>query len=755
MSDGLVKHPHSERYTSRATRLLPAFLSTLALAVPVLVFVPLQIHGSNPYDFAAGLADLLPGMLILAAAGSLCLVGVLLAVPARWFPTTIAVVLALAILVWAHGQLLVWDYGVLDGSPIDWIGQKWRLSIDVVLWLAVPIIVIAGRNRLVSVSAWIALALILIQAVPAWQAWRQSPEVPDIHRYNLDDSRQFSFSTDRNVVVIVLDAFQSDVFQRIISDHEEWAERLQGFTYFRDALAGYAKSYPSFPLMLSGRWYDNDRPLQEHVRDSFRSDSIPFRLRQEGWRVDLLPQIKRVVDVSPRVASNAVSAIACPTRLEETGRLADLGLFRVSPHWLKPFWLNDYRWRLAHSLPALCAGGERSAEDRPDDESQHAALRFVARAQDEFRTDSRAPTFKLYHLLVPHAPFHLDEQLMVTRLPANREGFVQHSRAALEVVRRFLVQLENHGIYDETLIAVVSDHGGGEYVDSVDLDALGTDALRNQSDGESEIPGNRVASGLPLVLIKPPRARGRLKISDAPVSLGDLARTLSDLLDLEDGPAGKNMFDLSDDSERTRLYRYYRFGGWSGEYLPEMTEYRVSGFGWLVDNWEPTGRILAPAEGGPASQGVPYQLGQLMEFRPGSPGEEYLGEGWSLPEDSGLVWSRSRTADIRIPLSAPVTGELTLRLDFMPYTARGRIAEPTVAVVVNGQVQHSWQGSERGWRELTIPAGIARQSDSLHLEFRFPDAVVPAELGLSPDARRLGIALYGLQVNNSIDEVGE
>ncbi|WP_181935624.1 MULTISPECIES: sulfatase-like hydrolase/transferase [unclassified Wenzhouxiangella] len=734
------------------TRVLPALMLTLAIVVPALLFVPIQIHGDNPYDFAAGLADLLPGMLGLAAVTGLFVFALLLAVPGRCFAVVMAMVLAFALLVWVHGHLLVWDYGVLDGSSIDWTGQTWRLSIDLLLWLTVPIIAVAVRHRLVPVAGWIALALILIQAVPAWQTWRQSPEVSDIHRYNLDDSRQFSFSTDRNVVVIVLDAFQSDIFQRIISDHEEWTERLQGFTYFRNALSGYAKTYPSITLMLSGHWYDNDRPLQEHVRDSFRSDSIPYRLRQQGWRVDLLPHIKRVVDVSPRVASNAVLAIACPTRLEETGRLADLGLFRVSPHWLKPFWLNDYQWRLAHRLPALCADGKGSAYHRTGDESRHAPLRFVARAQNEFRTDSSAPTFKLYHLLIPHAPFHYDEQLRVKRLPAGREGFERQSRAALEVVRRFLMQLEKHGIYDETLIAVVSDHGGGEYVDSVDLDALGADVSVGKRDEESEIPGNHVASGLPLVLIKPPNARGRLKISDAPVSLGDLARTLADLLELQDGPAGKNMFELSEDGERERIYRHFRFGGWSGEYLPEMTEYRVNGFGWRVENWQPTGRILAPAESGPASLRMPYRLGQPIGFRPGSPGAEYLGEGWSRPENNGQVWSHSRMAEIRIPLSAPVAGDLMLRLDFMPYTARGRISDPEVGIVVNGSVEHAWRGDARGWRELTIPADVARQAGSLHLELRFPDAASPAELGTGADARTLGIALYGLQITHAIEE---
>jgi hypothetical protein len=720
------------------------FVVALALALPALLLLPVQIYGANPYDFKAALVDLLPGILSLALATTLVLTLIAVWLPQRFHQATVSLLLALAVLVWVHGQLIVHDYGVLDGSAIDWTGQPLRLFIDASSWLLVLSAAWLLRRHLASLAPWLAAALLLMHAVPAWQAWRGAPQVPDFHRYNFDASRQFSFSSERNVVVIVLDAFQSDVFQRILAEDYRWSERLEGFTFFRNALAGYAKTYPSLALMLGGDWYDNDRPLQAHIRQSFRDDSVPALLRKAGWHVDLHPAVKRAVDASPRVASNAVPSLPCPVRMEETGRLGDLGLFRVSPHWLKPVWLNDYDWRLASWLPHYCS----AADDGPMAEEEaagHAVLRFLSRAERDTRIDLEQPSFKLYHLLIPHAPFRLDSDLSLVDLPTGRDGFVRQSRAALEVVSRLLTRLREEGVYDRSLIAVVSDHGGGEYLRSVDLGPL-AGAHPASAANSAQVPPEHVASGLSLVLIKPPGVRGPLRSSDAPVSLGDLAATLASLVGLDAELPGRNMFEIAENADRDRFYRHYRFTGFTGEFLPPMTEYRVRGFSWLAGNWAPTGRVLAPAEG--ESSRTPFPIGEPVRYREGSSRLPDLVEGWSVPEQNGMVWSRARRAVIELPLpdAFDASSALRLRLDYRPYAARGRIENPRVRLGVNGRVQQEWQGGGRAWRQLTLPPELTSGTTTLRLEFELPDAASPANLGLGADVRSLGIALYGIEL---------
>ncbi|NIO41951.1 MAG: hypothetical protein GTO41_18350, partial [Burkholderiales bacterium] len=68
------------------------------------------------------------------------------------------------------------------------------------------------------------------------------------------------FSTEQNVVHIVMDGFQSDIFSEIIEDPEnsDLKKQLQGFTVFRDNLGAFPYTQVSIPAYLSSKLYRNE-----------------------------------------------------------------------------------------------------------------------------------------------------------------------------------------------------------------------------------------------------------------------------------------------------------------------------------------------------------------------------------------------------------------------------------------------------------------------------------------------------------------
>lgn len=723
----------------------------LAVLAPPLLLLPVEIHSANLYDFQAALADLLPGLAALFAA--LLIVGtlVMIPVPQRGFRVLVALLLAIAFIVWIQGQFLAWDYGVFDGRTIDWRAHPMRDLFDLLLLLLIPAGAVLARRWLLRNAITIASALILIQAVPAvWSVWK-TPPIPDIHRFGFDETHKFRFSTDRNVIILVLDAFQSDVFQEILDNEPEWSGVFDGFTYFRNAVAGYGKTYPTFALMLTGQWYENDTPIQDFIERSFTRHSVTTRLVRDGWRVDLFPHIKRVIHPSPAVASNVVPLIEPELIAEETGKLADLGLFRVTPHRLKRHWINDYQWRLA---TVFARNSERiSSAEPPRDEGPpaaqrhpHAAARFVHELEARARADLSPPAFKLFHLMIPHAPFNLDRSLRLSDLPGGNEGFVRQSYTALEVVKRLLAELDEIGIYDDTLLFVVSDHGGGEHRPHVYLEGI-NGIPAEDTVASNDVPIRQLSSGLPLVLVKPFESRGGLEISDAPVSLADIAHTIAESLGVENSYPERNLFDVAIDEFRPRRYLHYRFTGWSRVYLPEMIEYRVEGFSWLREHWQPTGRIFAP--GGDSMDRSRYRriVSRLsVHFRPGSPFIDSLVEGWSEPQRNGMVWSNRERARIEFALDENSAGSVKARFNFLPFTAEGAIESQRIELEVNNKLKHTWIADRRGWYEVDIPESVIRDRGSLVFEFHFPDAASPYDYGYSIDRRLLGIALYTIQI---------
>ena len=128
---------------------------------------------------------------------------------------------------------------------------------------------------------------------------------------------------------------------------------------------------------------------------------------------------------------------------------------------------------------------------------------------------------------------------------------------------------------------------------------------------ESEKIGDLVKGGaLPLVLVKPFGATGGLRISDAPVSLADIAKTILSELELDADVPGVSIFDIAESDARGR--RFFDHSWDAGDkqryepYLPPLKEYIVTGFSWLDASWQPTHRVFT-------SEGVKSDTAQASQ----------------------------------------------------------------------------------------------------------------------------------------------
>jgi hypothetical protein len=118
------------------------------------------------------------------------------------------VLLSVAVLLWVQANLLVANYGPLDGTTIDWSPEAWRNKYELSMWVGVPLLAIAAARPLASIAAFTGGVLIALQTVllvgttlQADQAtkpkWRGAPEA------------MFDVSSSRNAFHLVLDTFNA------------------------------------------------------------------------------------------------------------------------------------------------------------------------------------------------------------------------------------------------------------------------------------------------------------------------------------------------------------------------------------------------------------------------------------------------------------------------------------------------------------------------------------------------------------------
>ena len=201
-------------------RLRAVTLPALLGPSQVLLFRPWTVHATNRAEFLAPFWSLAPRWIGLLGflGGLLAAVGLLL--PPRAFQRYVAGLCAVGVLLWAQGNLLVADYGLLDGSGLDLAAHAWRVPVEVGLWVGVLSLALvfagAASRAAPTVTALLmtlqAAVLILPTPAPAEtrlasgdaaESWRLPP--PEI----------YELSAGRNLIHIVLDTFPSNLFAAI------------------------------------------------------------------------------------------------------------------------------------------------------------------------------------------------------------------------------------------------------------------------------------------------------------------------------------------------------------------------------------------------------------------------------------------------------------------------------------------------------------------------------------------------------------
>jgi arylsulfatase A-like enzyme len=192
----------------------------------------------------------------------------------------------------------------------------------------------------------------------------------------------------------------------------------------------------------------------------------------------------------------------------------------------------------------------------------------------------------------------MDEDLRPAPSKYTRPACKQQCMGAMRLVDMILSTLQRIDAYDNTMILIVGDHGARRAM-PVNMQLLGHAPTKFPKDNLQNIK----SSALPLVLVKPFGSRGPLRISKAPVSLGDVAKTIASETGIGSEFPGESMLALAENQERERRFFHYEGFDWKTPF-PTITEYRVDGFSWLDESWHPTTRILAAGTNTNGSPGV-------------------------------------------------------------------------------------------------------------------------------------------------------
>jgi len=231
----------------------------------IFIATPFDIIASNPEEFT-----LTPGSSILrnsflyAVLAFLSLVisyaAISLVFKSHFRRLVFIIVIALSLSVWLNSTFLTGIYGEFDGrnnlhiepfSPLSWI--------QIGAFLGILVFVTYFRNRSRTLTYTLASICLISLMTGAINISSKLSERTIIHA---DEDNFFTYSkTNPNLLIILLDEYQSDYFSEILDD--EVKNDLDGFVWFKDAAANFPTTIAALPAMFSGEIYKNDVDIKD------------------------------------------------------------------------------------------------------------------------------------------------------------------------------------------------------------------------------------------------------------------------------------------------------------------------------------------------------------------------------------------------------------------------------------------------------------------------------------------------------------
>lgn len=688
---------------------MPAIV--FATAVPVLsffLFGPFTVFGGNPDEFDSGFLQLLPTLLPLAglAWGLLILPG--LALKARARDRYLWLVFALGALVWAQGTFLVHDYGMLDGRGLDWDAVGDFAWLDLVLWAGVALVALGLARRLPALLTPLALVIVALQLVGAIEtasSLAESPRRADPTEQEAPPEALFRHSTERNVVHIVLDNFQTDVFAELVAEEESLDSVFEGFVLFTENAAAAPYTNLAIPSILLGRTFDGSIP-DNAFHKAAAENGLPSRLNKLGYRVNLslMQSLQGTRHSATYRIPNSIDQLPAERARAEALDLLDITLFRAAPHLARGWTYNDNKWRIHRLL------GRHEALPKA-----FAHREYLRRYAERIRPSDEGPAYHFIHVWPPHPPYvtNADGAAAGEALPNTRENYRNEARATLQAVASIIEALKQQGLYDNSLIVLQSDHGGAF---------------------EPAFTPKRMFA---LLAIKPRERRGAMTTSKAQTSVTDVAATIVEREGVDLDFPGDSVFTVAESEPRARYYAMYKGRGHEA-----LRRVRIRGPLNDPESYEDleTGEL--------AVHRPVYRYGEVANVGLEGQATGYLGDGWSMPFPN-LVWNNGHEATLEIPIERSDRA-LDLSLWVLPSIHGDDWPRQRVVLKAGNRQIARWELTERESTKLEarIPAKFAN-SDELVLHFEFPDAVRQRDIGVGQDRRLQAVALGRFRLRES------
>jgi len=471
----------------------------LYISLIILLINPLRLYATSPDELGIRFFDLLIACMINFAAVLIILFSISVVVPGFLKKQLVIFFYFLAAFIFFYTFIFSGNFGALDsfilGNAENLYGKFYRNIIEVLfiilLWHLILFLINRGKIKVLAISFFILSSIasieflfILVKGKVLHPAQTESAINEDLlPAYN---SRMMGYTRkENNIIVILLDGMTGGYVPRLLEEIPGVMEKYKGFIWYPNTLTIGNHTTTSMAAMYGGWSYspvevnknNSKKTLLEIITESY--EVLPNLLKEKNYvtsytnpefyisqngDVDLLRR-KGIIagfnrDYIPywnyRNRENQEDDLdnsnSVLVRL-----LTVVSIFKTAPFLLKPIIYDDGDW--------LIIGRDEIKNDGYRHALEHWA--FLDLMKDISNVNENNNTFKYFHNNITHPPFAMSKEGVLLKNefpdPSGGSRYGDNSyysyKAAFEAISRWMDWLKKEGIYDNTMIILVSDHG--------------------------------------------------------------------------------------------------------------------------------------------------------------------------------------------------------------------------------------------------------------------------------------------------------
>ncbi len=432
----------------------------------------------------------------------------------------------------------------LDGSKQGWGGGK--IGINLILWALILSLIFLfkwkQKEKVGMVYRIICICFCLMQMVVVFNLIFSAKGLNE-NDHALTQDGFFDLHEDNNVLVFILDFFDSQIIEQILEQDENFLTPLCGFTYYPNTTSRYAFTNESVPYLLTGVEAENvsQFSLFQYTEYAFENSTFLNDIAGQGYEIGIYTEAHYLGENVKGIISNYEENIDKDYDIENIiSLMSQSSKYKMAPFALKNIYCYD-----SGEVEKLAV--KKNVYSTIDDLALYQDL-----CQSGLKIDADMEgkgAFRFYHMYGAHSPYKMTDELKELDSDSSttaKEQMISQAKGSLKIVYEYIKQLKELGLYDNATIIITSDHGQNYLLE----------AERVKLAEELDFQG----TSNPILFVKTAGQKDdrELAVSTAPLSHADLHATIIRACQGDSNMYGKAIDDYHEGEERERKFLYGR-----------------------------------------------------------------------------------------------------------------------------------------------------------------------------------------------------